>query len=47
ALDRFGTQLERRYTRAQVIDLLIEAGLEGLSVSDGPPYWCAVGWRAA
>lgn len=45
ALDRFGTRLEKRFTRAEVVALLERAGLERVRVSDGPPYWCAVGFK--
>jgi SAM-dependent methyltransferase len=44
ALDRFGTRLERRFTRSEVAELLDAAGLERVTV-DGPPYWCAVGYK--
>lgn len=47
ALDRFGTKLEHRFTRDGVRRLLEEAGLERVTVSDGPPYWCAVGYKPA
>ena len=45
ALDRFGTRLEKRYSRDQVRDLLEAAGLVNVTFSDGPPWWVAVGWR--
>ena len=45
ALDRFGTRLEKRYSREQVRDLLEAAGLRNVTFSDGPPWWVAVGWR--
>ena len=45
ALDRFGTRLEQRFTRQQVVDLLEAAGLERVLVSDASPYWCAVGFK--
>lgn len=47
ALDRFGTRLEHRFTRAEVADLLERAGLENVAVSDDFPYWCAVGYKPA
>jgi hypothetical protein len=47
ALDRFGTRLERRFTRAQIRDMLERAGLENIRFSEGAPYWCAVGTRKA
>jgi SAM-dependent methyltransferase len=45
ALDRFGTRVEKRFTAAQVQDLMVRAGLERICVGDSPPYWCAVGYR--
>jgi ubiquinone/menaquinone biosynthesis C-methylase UbiE len=46
ALDRFGTQLEQRFTRAQITSMMQNAGLEDIQFSDAVPYWCAVGTRA-
>lgn len=46
ALDRFGTRLEKRFTRDAVVRVLENAGLTGVVVSPTEPYWCAVGFRA-
>jgi len=43
ALDRFGTSLEKRFTRAQVEGMMIAAGLEQIRFSDRV-FWCAVGY---
>ncbi|MBT7690991.1 MAG: class I SAM-dependent methyltransferase [Gemmatimonadales bacterium] len=45
ALDRFGTRLEKRYSKEEVRILLEGAGLENVTFSEGPPWWVAVGWR--
>jgi SAM-dependent methyltransferase len=45
ALDRFGTRLEQRFTRAQIEAMMKSAGLENIRFSDSVPYWCAVGTR--
>ena len=45
ALDRFGTRLEKRYSKEEVRDLLEGAGLENVVFSEGPPWWVAVAWR--
>jgi ubiquinone/menaquinone biosynthesis C-methylase UbiE len=45
ALDRLGTQLEQRFTRAQITEMMQAAGLERISFRDGAPYWCAIGYR--
>ena len=46
ALDRFGTGLEQRFTRAQIADMMREAGLENIQFSERAPYWVALGYRA-
>ena len=43
ALDRFGTRVERRMTRAQIKALMEEAGLRDIRFRDAAPFWCAVG----
>ncbi len=45
ALDRFGTRLEHRFTRGEVIEMMERSGLGNVEVSEGPPYWCAVGYK--
>ena len=45
ALDRFGTRLERRFTRAEIEAMMGAAGLERIAFSDEAPFWCAVGYR--
>jgi len=43
SLDRFGTTLEQRFTRQQIIDMMTAAGLAEIVVSDGEPFWHAIG----
>ena len=43
ALDRFGTRLERRFTKAEITEMMTAAGLADIRFSDSAPYWCAVG----
>ena len=43
ALDRFGTQLEQRFTRKEIASMMERAGLERITFREGVPYWCAVG----
>ena len=45
ALDRFGTRLEKRYSRRQMQQLMESAGLIDIQFSEQPPFWCAVGRR--
>ncbi len=46
ALDRFGTRLEQRFSRAEIRTMLHDAGFKDIRFSDGPPYWCAVGIKS-
>lgn len=46
ALDRFGTRLEQRFTRAQVEEMMRAAGLRDIRFNPGEAFWTAVGFRA-
>jgi ubiquinone/menaquinone biosynthesis C-methylase UbiE len=46
AYDRFCTRLEKRFTRAQIDEMLMQAGFKQIRFSDSPPYWCAVGVKS-
>ena len=43
ALDRFGTRLEKRFTRAQIAAMMTQAGLADIRFHEGGAFWCAVG----
>ena len=43
--DRFGTPLEQRFTKAQIVNMMQAAGLTNIVFSDKAPFWCAVGYR--
>lgn len=43
SLDRFGTKLEHRFSKDQVIEMMSHCGLEQIVVSEGAPYYHAVG----
>lgn len=45
ALDRFGTKLEQRFSRAEIEKMMEEAGLGAIEFSERMPHWCAVGRR--
>lgn len=47
ALDRFGTQLEQRFSRNEIQRMMESAGLEGIVFSENNPFWCAVGMARA
>ncbi|MBZ5647593.1 MAG: class I SAM-dependent methyltransferase [Acidobacteriia bacterium] len=44
ALDRFGTRLEKRFTRDEIERMMRAAGLERIRFSD-KVFWCAVGYK--
>lgn len=46
ALDRFGTRLEHRFSRAEIEQMMSAAGLEQIRFSERPPFWVACGRRS-
>lgn len=46
ALDRFGTKLEKRFTKSEIQEMMVGAGLQHIRFSDRPPFWVAVGIKA-
>ncbi len=42
ALDRFGTRLEKRFTREQITQMLRAAGLTKIRFSDSAPHWVCI-----
>ena len=45
ALDRFGTRLEQRFSRDQIRQMMIDAGLADIRFSDRMPFWVACGTK--
>ena len=43
ARDRFGTPLEQRFSRSEIISMMQAAGLREIKFSNSLPFWCAVG----
>ena len=43
ALDRFGTRLEQRFTRAEIGAMMEACGLTDIVFREGSPYWVACG----
>lgn len=46
ALDRFGTRLEKRFTREQIEAMLRAAGMESVRFSEDAPFWCVSAIRS-
>ena len=44
-VDENCARLERRFTKAQIADMLTRAGFRDIRFSDREPLWCAVGIR--
>ncbi|GMU52080.1 MAG: hypothetical protein AMXMBFR33_12260 [Candidatus Xenobia bacterium] len=45
ALDRFGTRIEHRFTRQEIRQMMLNAGLRDVRFHDREPYWCAFAYR--
>ena len=43
ALDRFGTKLEKRFTKLEILFMMENSGLGNITFRDKPPFWVAVG----
>jgi SAM-dependent methyltransferase len=46
ALDRFGTRLERRFSRAEIEAMLVDSGFMDIRFSDRTPHWVALARKA-
>lgn len=44
--DRLGTPLEQRFTKAEMTEMLNQAGIQDVKFREGFPYWCAVGIKS-
>ena len=45
SLDRFGTSLEHRFNKEQIEKMMTDCGLINIRFYEGPPFWCAIGFR--
>ena len=43
--DRFGTPLEKRFTRDEINEMMVESGLKDIQFFDKTPFWCAIGYK--
>lgn len=46
SLDRFGTPLEKRFSKSEIETMLVKAGLKDIVFSNNEPYWHAIGKKA-
>jgi SAM-dependent methyltransferase len=47
ALDRFGTRLENRFSKAEIRQMMSDCGLEDIVFRDKEPFWVACGHKKA
>ena len=47
ARDRFGTPLEKRFTKLEIKKMMNQAGLENIRFSESAPFWCSIGFKKA
>ncbi len=45
SLDRFGTKLEKRFTKKEIEKMLLNAGFVNIKFSENTPYWVALAWK--
>jgi ubiquinone/menaquinone biosynthesis C-methylase UbiE len=45
ALDRFGTQLEQRFSKVEIEEMLELAGFDNIEFSQSKPYWCVIAFK--
>lgn len=43
SLDRFGTRLENRFSKQEIVELFRKSGFVDVKFSDRKPFWCAYG----
>ena len=43
--DRFGTPLEKRFTKKQILKMMKESGLEKIKFKNSIPFWTAMGFK--
>jgi len=47
ALDRFGTLIEKRFSKEEITEMMLKSGLKNIVFSSTKPYWCAVGIKSS
>jgi SAM-dependent methyltransferase len=45
ARDRFGTPLEKRFTKKEIYQMMVQSGLEKIKFKNGSPFWTAIGFK--
>jgi ubiquinone/menaquinone biosynthesis C-methylase UbiE len=45
SLDRFGTRLEQRFTKNEILEMLEDTGFENITFSNKAPYWVSLAYK--
>jgi len=45
ARDRFGTPLEKRFSKKEISKMMKDSGLEKIKFKTSPPFWAAIGFK--
>ena len=45
SLDRFGTTLEKRFTKLEILEMMEESGLKNIKFREKEPFWVMVGTK--
>ena len=45
SLDRFGTKLEKRFSKKDIENLMKKSNLENITFLNSEPYWVALGYK--
>ena len=46
ARDRFGTPIEKRFSKREILIMMKTSGLVNIRFSDKEPFWCAIGFKS-
>ena len=44
--DRFGTPLEKRFSKNEIKRMMLDSGLTNIKFSTNQPFWCAIGFKS-
>ena len=45
ALDRFGTRLEKRFSKDEIQQMLEDSGFKNIQFSDKTPFWVCIAYK--
>jgi ubiquinone/menaquinone biosynthesis C-methylase UbiE len=46
SLDRFGTRYEKRFSKAEIREMMLNSGLINIKFNNSAPYHCAIGFKS-